>query len=175
MFETDKGNIQGYAHGLVLVQTKPGRKGWGWLDFNDEYQIKPEYDYATNFNEDGLAIVEKRGLKGVIDTTGKVVLPLRYETVYADLSQDGYLSGLLPGKEQGMALANVQKEYYGADLKEVSLSHVKYLISANGANLIPFCTKEGRMGYYSRAFEEIIPAQYTKATAFSEGAAWVMD
>jgi hypothetical protein len=40
--------------------------------------------------------VEREGLNGVIDTTGRIVMPLRYETVYADISKDGFFVGVYP-------------------------------------------------------------------------------
>lgn len=175
VFKTDKGNIQGQNFGLITVITKPNRKGWGWINFEDEFVIKPEYDYAMNFNEDGYAIVEKRGLKGVIDTTGKVVIPLEYETVYADITKDGFFAGVRPSKSEGVSMANAQKDYYDKDFNEIDLTGIKYIMGARGGNRIAFSTMDGRLGYFDRNFEIAIPAQYSKANFFNEGYAWVRD
>lgn len=38
VFKTEKGNIQGHYFGLISVITKPNRKGWGWVNFKNEFQ-----------------------------------------------------------------------------------------------------------------------------------------
>jgi len=174
VFETDKGNIQGENFGLISVITKPNRKGWGWVNFKNEFVINPTYDYAVNFNEDGYAIVERDGLKGAIDTTGKIVIPLRYETVYVDISKDGFFAGIYPSKG-GVSMANAGKDYFDKNLDQLFLPDVKYMIAANGGDLILFSTLGGRMGYLNRNFEIHIPGQYSRAFQFSEGYAWVVD
>ena len=174
VFKTDKGNIQGHNFGLVEVITKPNRKGWGWVNFKDEFVIQPTYDYAVNFNEDGYAIVERDGLKGAIDTTGKVVIPLRYETVYCDISKDGFFACVYPSKG-AVSMANAAKDYFDKDLNLLSLEDVKYLTAANGGDYLLFSTNTGRIGYMNRAFEIVIPGQYSRAYQFSEGFAWVQD
>ena len=172
VFKTNKGNIQGQSFGLVSVITKPNRKGWGWVNFKDEFVIDPVYDYATNFNEDGYAIVEKNGLKGVIDTTGKIILPLKYETVYCDISTDGYLLGVYPSTE-ATSLANARKDYFDANLKRIPTENIKYIMGDRKTGRLAFSTKDGKKGYLNRRFEIVIPARYSKTTFFSEGLAWV--
>ena len=175
VFETKKGNIQGHGFGMVLVITKPNRRGWGWLNFENEFVIDPEYDYAMNFNEDGYAIVEKNDLKGVIDTTGKVVIPLKYETVYHDITNDGFFCGVMPSKGGTVSMANAQKDYFDKDLNPIPLQNVKYIMSARNGNRIIFSDMNDRKGYLNRDFEVAIPAQYSRVNFFSEGLAWVRD
>lgn len=175
IFKTDKGNIQGQEFGRILVITKPNRRGWGWLNFNDEFVIDAEYDYAQNFNEDGYAIVEKNDLKGVIDTTGKVVIPLIYETVYHDITKDGYFAGVLPSNGETVSLANAEKHYFDKNFQKIPLEKVKYLMSARYGNRIIFSDINNRKGYLNREYQIVIPAQYSKADFFSEGLAWVRE
>lgn len=175
VFQTKKGNIQGHNYGRILVITKPNRRGWGWLDFNDKFVINPEYDYAQNFNEDGFAIVEKNGLKGVIDTTGKVIIPLEYETVYHDITKDGFFAGVLPSKGGAISMANTQKHYFDKNLDRIELDNIKYIMSARYGNRIPFSDMNNRKGYLNRNFEIAIPAIYSRNEFFSEGLAWVLD
>ena len=175
VFETEKGNIQGHGFGMVLVITKPNRRGWGWLNFKDEFVIDPQYDYARNFNEDGYAIVEKNGLKGVIDTTGNVVIPLKYETVYHDISKDGFFAGVVPSKGGMVSMANAEKHYFDKDFNRIPLDQVKYIMSARYGNRIAFSDLNNRKGYLNRHFDVAIPAQYSKVNFFNEGLAWVRD
>lgn len=172
VFKTTKGNIQGHNHGLVLLITKPNRKGWGWVNFKDEFVINPVYDHANNFTDEGYAIVEKNGLKGLIDTTGKLVLDFKYETIYADYTEDGYYMGVYPSNEP-KSLFESEKDYFDANFNLINTSQYLYISSAENSTLLPFYDKSEKIGYLNRQFEQVIPARYTKAEAFSEGLAWV--
>jgi hypothetical protein len=171
-FKTKNGNIQGVMYGLISVITKPNRKGWGWINFKDEFVINPTYDYAINFNEDGYGVVEKNELKGMIDTTGKVILPLKYETIYCNISKDGYFCGVYPSSEV-TSLANARKDYFDADLNLIPMENVKYLMGAKNGNRIAFANLEGKMGYMDRNYQTVIPPLFAKVKTFSEGLAWV--
>ena len=172
-FRTAKGNIQGNRNGLICIFTKPNRKGWGWINFKDQFVIQPVYDYADDFNEDGYAIVEKNGLKGIIDTTGKVVLDLKYETVYDDISKDGRIMGVYP-TDQPTSLLNSKIDYFNADFKLVNTENVKYIYPAKGGKLMPYLDTNGKQGYLDRNFEIAVEAIYSKTGNFSEGLAWVI-
>ncbi len=172
VFKTKNGNIQGVSYGLISVITKPNRGGWGWINFKDEFVVDPIYDHAINFNEDGYAVVEQDGLKGMMDTTGKMVLPMKYETIYCDISEDGYFCGVYPSK-QVTSLANAEKDYFDANLNKISLENVKYLMGAKNGNRIVFANLEGKKGYMDRNYQIVIPPLFTKAKTFHEGLAWV--
>ncbi|MDG1914328.1 MAG: WG repeat-containing protein [Crocinitomix sp.] len=172
VFKTKNGNIQGVHDGLISVITKPNRKGWGWINFKDEFVINPTYDYAINFNEDGYGVVEKNELKGMIDTTGKVILPLKYETIYCNISKDGYFCGVYPSSEV-TSLANARKDYFDADLNLIPLENVKYLMGAKNGNRIAFSNMEGKLGFMDRNYHIVIPPLFAKVKTFSEGFAWV--
>lgn len=174
VFKTSKGNIQGQRFGLISVITKPNRKGWGWVNFKDEFVIDPVYDYAMNFNEDGYAVVEKNGLKGVIDTTGKTVLPLKYETVYCDITKSGYFLGVYPSDEV-VSQANAKKDYFDKNLNMISLQDVKYMLGARGSNRLQYANLAGKKGYLDLNYKVAIPAKYDRVSFFSEGLAWVKE
>ncbi|MEN8118783.1 MAG: WG repeat-containing protein [Bacteroidota bacterium] len=173
IFKTSKGNIQGHNHGLVMVFTKPNRKAWGWLNFDNEFVIEPIYSNAKNFNDKGLAIVEKNGLKGLINTSGKVVIDIKYKTVYANYKKDGYYMGVYPGNEP-KSLYDSKKDYFNADFKSINTSAYKHISPANFGNLLPFTAKDGRTGYLNRQYEVVIPAKYSRVNTFKEGLAWVL-
>ncbi|MFT5819647.1 MAG: hypothetical protein ACI8ZM_000872 [Crocinitomix sp.] len=172
VFKTKNRNIQGTNYGLVSVITKANRKGWGWVNFKDEFVIDPIYDHAINFNKVGYAVVEKGGLKGMIDTTGRMILPLKYETIYCDISKDGYYCGVYPSAKV-TSLANAKKDYFDADLKIIPLENVKYLMGAKNGNRIAFANAEGKKGYMDRNYQIVIPPLFAKAKTFHEGLAWV--
>jgi hypothetical protein len=173
VFKTLKGNIQGHNHSLITVFTKPNRKGWGWLNFKDQFVIKPEFDYANDFSEEGYAIVEKNGLNGLIDTTGKVVIDFKYETLYAAISEDGFYLGAYPGKES-TTMMDAKKDFFNSNFELVNTENISYIYSARGAILMPFTDKNNKYGYLNRNFEVVIKPEYTRANPYSEGMAWVL-
>lgn len=172
-FKTAKGNIQGHNLGLILVFTKPVRKGWGWINFKDQFVIKPEYDHAENFSDEGYAIVERNGLVALIDTTGKTIIDFKYETIYADYAKDGYYMGVYPNKE-ATSMLNSKKDYYNADFLLINTDNIKYIYSADGGELVPFLAANDKTGFLNRQFKIVIQPVYAKARAFSEGVAWVL-
>lgn len=97
----------GYSHNLIMVSLygemtlcyhhdKHGCAGmWGWIDKDFNVVIKPQYIFAENF-QNGFATVS-RGIWipnengrydwkdeawGVIDTSGKEVIPCKYDEIY---------------------------------------------------------------------------------------------
>lgn len=69
-----------FSHGLAAVQTDNGL--WGYINKKGEMVIKPIYIQASRFS-DGVAVVstgktafDKDKLSGVIDKTGKLIVPL---------------------------------------------------------------------------------------------------
>lgn len=172
-FTTQRGNIQSMMHGLIGLFKGPNRTNWGWVNWNDEIVIELQYDHASSFNVDGYAVVEKNGLKGVIDTTGKVVIPFQYETVYADISEDGFFLGVLPS-ETPVSMVNAKKDYYNSRFEKLELQDITYIYSAENENLMRFSNSNDKEGYLNKKFEVIIPASFKKTKEFSEGLAWVL-
>ncbi len=170
-FTPTYGSLQNYGQGLMAVATKPNRRGWGYCNLENEMVVPGVYDYATTFNESGYAIVESSDNKGLINTNGEVVLKMKYETVYADPSNDGYICGVHHTAEPA-SLSNTPKDYFDANLNPINVGDVT-LMPADGTNRIPF-TQNGKRGFMNRNFEIIIPASYTKATKFNNGIALVL-
>ena len=54
-------------------------------DKTGNFVIPPKYDdvnEAIKTFHDGMVVVKKEGLMGVIDTNGNIILPIEYQTVY---------------------------------------------------------------------------------------------
>lgn len=108
----------GYSHGLIMVSlydemnlcyhhNRSGCAGmWGWVDRDFNVVIKPQYIFAEQF-QGGYANVsrgkwmpQENGMYdwegeawGVIDTTGKEVIPCKYDELYiVDDSEHLYLA-----------------------------------------------------------------------------------
>lgn len=172
-FKTSKGNIQGMYEDWILIFQGKNRTEWGYINYNDEWVIDPVFDYLWEFNDLGLAVAEKDGLQGVIDTTGKVVIPIQYATVYCDPNKDGMIMCSYPTKE-AMSLMDTPKDYYNAQLEKLEFPNYTWVGFAKGSSRIPFKNKDGMTGFLDRNFKEVIPAKYSRAAGFSEGHCWVL-
>ena len=173
VFRPKYGSLQNVNYGLMAVATKSNRAGWGFINFDNEMVIPAIYDNVNEFNELGYCVAEKKGLSGLIDTTGKMIIDFKYDMIFADLSDDGYYCGVYPTKEPA-SLMNTPKDYYNAKFELVELEEVT-LSSANGSPRIGFTTLEGKKGFMNRDFEIIIEAKYAKTSAFSDGIAFVRE
>ncbi|AYE35108.1 WG repeat-containing protein [Clostridium septicum] len=54
---------------------------YGYINNSGKFVILPTFEYASNFNSDGLAIVVKNNLTGVIDTTGKFIVEPTFSNI----------------------------------------------------------------------------------------------
>jgi hypothetical protein len=81
LFSKDTSDIMLYtpSEGLVMGRSK-GKIGF--LNTKGAWVVNPEYDWSIGFNENGLAAVSKgwnaERRYGVIDKTGKLIVPLNY-------------------------------------------------------------------------------------------------
>ena len=103
--------------------------------------------------------------------TGKIVIPIKYRTVYCDVTDDGFIMGVYPTKED-KSLMETKKDYYDKDYNLINTSQYQYVQHANGSSLIPF-KQHDQWGYLNRTYQIVIPAQYKKVITFSEGLAFV--
>lgn len=170
VFTPKYNSLQDYSQGLMPVVTKPNRDGWGYCNMENVMIVPGIYQHATSINEDGYGIIELKGKKGLIDSTGTLLLDLKYETVYADPTNDGYICGVLP-TEEVLSLSDTPKDYFDIDLNPIDIGK-RTLMPANGSNRIPFALDRKR-GYMDRNFNVVIPAKYAKATDFNDGIALV--
>lgn len=64
-----------FSEGLASIKTETG---WGYINTEGKVTIKPEYQSVMSFNK-SKALVNRYGKKGVIDPSGKVILPLEFD------------------------------------------------------------------------------------------------
>lgn len=55
---------------------------YGIIDRNNNIIVPFEYEYATNFMQNGLALLKKNGKYGVMDKNNAIVIPFEYDTIY---------------------------------------------------------------------------------------------
>lgn len=157
-------NTQGFYHGLSASYTNyDKRSNWGYYNRQNQWMIKPQYDNANTF-EAGYAIVEKAKKQGVIDTTGKATIPVKYATVFGSAS-DGYF-----GVEM---IENGEKQYLRPDGTPFAKIPILYLYPSNKHGLYPYCSSDNKYGYLNSDGTVFITAQFERTNTFYEGKAWV--
>lgn len=137
---------------------------WGYINNEGRTIIEPRYDYAEDFQENGLAIVQRKNGSGLIDSAGRE----RVKPVY---------SFIAPFAE-GRAVVSDAKGYTFIDErgKEVTSARYDYLNSLHeGRALFSRQNTSGtsRYGYLDAQGKEVLPAIYEDAGDFMNGTALV--
>lgn len=158
-------NCMGFSSGLCATYANSSnRSEWGYYNRNNEWVIQPKYDHAEDF-QNGLAIVGIGEKYGVIDSTGKIVIPIQYASIFGHPEETGFF-----GLEMEM---NGAKTYVRADGKPFTDFPIKFLIDPNGYDVYPYASVEGAYGYLNEDGTVFIKAQFDRASQFSEGKAIV--
>ncbi|AKL94644.1 hypothetical protein CACET_c11790 [Clostridium aceticum] len=77
--------------------TEVGGTKWGYIDRSGKFFIQPTFDAAEDFQDNGLAIVTKDCLSGIIDITGCYIVEPKYDNISA------YSEGRAVVWEKGLA------------------------------------------------------------------------
>lgn len=137
------------------VKTVKGTK-WGYINKNGEFEVRPIFDYAMEFQENGLAVVEKNNLYGIINDAKKYVLKPKYYSI-TDFSQ-------------GRAIVNDEKGYGVINEKGKRLTTKPYqfmgMYHDNRALFAITVDNNYLYGYVNLEGKEAIPAQYKSAGDF---------
>lgn len=89
----DNGTVRIYnpASSRLLAAKKDGK--WGFIDGHGEWKIKPQYEddnFLGNpvFTNGTAAVQNKDGYFGIIDETGKTVVPFEYRRIFIQMNDD---------------------------------------------------------------------------------------
>lgn len=137
---------------------------WGYINDEGLTVIEPRYEYAEDFQENGLAIVQTKGGSGLIDSSGRE----KVKPVY---------SFIAPFSE-GRAVVSDLKGYTFIDEKgkEVTSARYDYLNSLHeGRAVFSHQSTNGpsHYGYLDPQGKEVLPAIYLDAGDFMNGTALV--
>lgn len=140
----------------VTLYAMPENGKWGYVDENNKYIIKPEYDSALNFSECGLACVAKRDGSGsykygCIDRKGEMIIPIEYEYIdtFINVGDGGYIAKARIG-EKCTYLDNtgtkITEKLYSSDSAEFEKDRclVYYDDDADGIGLYGVIDKSGK-------------------------------
>lgn len=164
-------NINAQAEDLILLPavkvTTTGDK-WGYIDQTGQFVISPKYDYATEFNDKGIAVVQTNIEKVYnyctvyfINKSGKVVA--------------GPFTSYPPEFKNGMAIIITDKNSsVMVDETGKIVLESKYKLSNYSENLVSFYDSAKKLyGFMDLKGKIVIPAKYLSVEAFNNGKAVV--
>lgn len=146
----------------AALKTVDGTK-WGYINSYGVFKIKPQYDNAMDFQDNGLAIVSKEGHTGIIDRNGRYIVPLQYYNINPFSEGRATVSDASGTKvidESGKVVTNKSYSYIGT--------------YQNGRAIFNNLNDEAFLyGYLDKLGNEVIHAQYVTANDFINGQAIV--
>ncbi|MDF2839697.1 MAG: repeat-containing protein, partial [Clostridia bacterium] len=148
----------------AALRTVDGTK-WGYINSYGVFVIKPQYDNAMGFQNNGLAIIEKDGLSGVIDRNGRFRVPLKYYSINPFIEGRATViddSGFHVIDENGKIMTSKAYSYIGGYQNGRA---VFYNVDNQESTLYGYLDKQGK---------EVIHAQYKSANDFADNQALVM-
>ncbi|MDM5334287.1 WG repeat-containing protein [Ureibacillus composti] len=142
---------------------KIGGTFWGFVNESGDFVIEPQYDYVFDFQDNGLARVEKNGLYGLIDLQGNYIVQPRYRWIE-------------PFSEGRAAVQTVNEKLPSYKLidetgKGITKKYYNYIGSFYDGRAV--FQQNHLYGYLTRNGREVIPPIYTSAEHFSNGKAIV--
>ncbi|MGO4886626.1 WG repeat-containing protein [Anaerobacillus sp. MEB173] len=143
--------------------TKDGKK-WGYINNIGKFILKPQYDEAGDFQENGLAIVSAKGKAGMINHSGRYVIAPKYN----------YMMPFTEGRsivmdDVGYKVINERGEEITKKTYDLIRPYVESRAIFGGLN------SEGQYlyGYLCEQGNEVIPLQFENAYDFIGGKALV--
>jgi len=137
---------------------------WGYINKDGSFILKPQYDNAMDFQQNGLAIVQKDNLTGIIDRHGRYIVPPKYSSI--NPFNEGRASTM---DSEGFKMIDESG-------KELTPKAYNYIGTFQNGRVIYANTAEDglyRYGYLDGKGRDVIPAQYMNAYDFQDGYAIV--
>ena len=135
----------------------------GYLRADGTILIAPAFDKATSFS-DGYALVGQSGKYGVISTSGRIVVPLRYDFGNA-LSEKGVFLMMKKNRWFTVAVNSGQPSEHALPVDSIPEQISEGIVIVHG--------KDGKKGYTSIDGKWILSAKFEVASKFNNGVAYV--
>jgi len=143
----------------VKVKTLRGEK-WGFINNRGNFAISPRFDYANDFQDNGLTVVSINDSFGIINTSGNFVVMPNYN--YINQFSEGRAVAIYNGEykliDQNGSILNIKNYDFVGNFK-------------NGRAMASAFDGKGKYlyGYLDRDGKEAIPLQYESAMDFVDG------
>ncbi|ERI91582.1 hypothetical protein HMPREF1982_03091 [Clostridiales bacterium oral taxon 876 str. F0540] len=141
------------------VRTVKGTK-WGFINNKGDFIIKPKYDNAYDFQDNGLAVVEVNRLNGLINTKGNFVVEPKYDDINQFSEGRAVVfdnQGFRVIDEKGTVITKKLYNYIGSYKNERAL----FSNTDDKGNTL--------YGFLDRQGNEVIKAKYELANDFKNG------
>lgn len=169
-----------FHDGLAALMNENGK--FGYVDRTGRTVVPFIYDMTFCYSE-GVASVKKDGKWGVIDRAGKPVVPFIYDCI-AGAFENHQAEAILHGEKGYIDLNGYfhrqpiqpSKHIQALSREETPIPKaisVDYELITKFKYGLAVIKKDNRYGYVDRFGDIVIPIEYTRATAFSEGIAAV--
>ncbi|MBU8907626.1 WG repeat-containing protein [Desertibacillus haloalkaliphilus] len=147
----------------AYVNTKNGKR-WGYINEGGRFILKPRFDEANDFQDNGLAIVTEKRKTGLIDQTGRFVLPPTY------LSMLPFTEGrAIVMDEAGFKII----DELGRELTQKAYPLIKPFKGQRAIFTARTSSGSVQYGYLDVDGNEVIPAQFENAYDFTDDKALV--
>ncbi|MBR9919352.1 MAG: WG repeat-containing protein [Bacteroidetes bacterium] len=135
---------------------------WGFMDTTGQIQISPEYSFANDMVNE-VAIVSREGLWGMVNESGKELIPCEYDEVR-----------FLENTDNRILRIYKKAEKYGLidTLGQVRVNMVYEEIGSFSEGFLAV-RRNGLWGFVNASGEEVIQCQYRAVGNFSDGLAAV--
>lgn len=142
---------------------------WGYLNMKGEQITKFEFDDAEGFDGCEYAFVGKNDRCGLIDTSGKIIIPIKYDDLDFLEVQNGE-----EFSNTNLLIVNKNDKEGIIDLKNKTIVPIKYDgLDGLESNGLIRATIGDKWGYINRKGEVIIDIKYEAADDFEEGIGFV--
>lgn len=140
----------------AMLKTAHGNK-WGFINSTGMFGIKPKFEHAMDFQENGLAVVEENNHNGLINQKGQFIIEPIYDSI-------------TPFSEGRAQVVDVNGFHVINEAGKILTSKPYQFISMykNGRAIFSEVKEEKYLyGYLDRAGRVVIPAKYLSATDFN--------
>ena len=137
-----------FGQEFAYQQLTPSRYGgkYGYVDHNGKTVIKHQYDYAENFQSDGVACVTVNGKQGIIDMNGNMLAAPQYSKIYTF--------------NEGLALAYRDGKCGYLNLKGEEAIEFKYKQGSNFSNGTATVRIGDKYGVITASGRTVVPCEY---------------
>ncbi len=162
--------LQMAAQDIYPQENEKGK--WGFVNDSDSKVVDNKYDEARNF-ENGLALVRKGDKYGMVNTSGKEVIPVKYNII--ERHNDHIFRVAAGGSVKDGVLFDEKYGFVDDSGKELLKPEYDEIGQFNKDGLT-YVKKGDKYGYINNKIEVIIPCKYNAIGSFNkDGFVWACE
>ena len=160
--------VAAQAQDLKPVKDRDSKK-FGYQDKSKNWVIEPRFDRANRFN-DGMAIVEVQGLKGLIDLSGNWILKPDYDNI-GKFDKSGFCEVMIKdGRQKRYGLIDrLGREVLPPDCSSINVNRSAQLIMAQRLAPTGPGEEDWLWGVYDMGGGELFEPMFAESPRFNNG------